>query len=231
MPAFYDCAEASAFEFILNPFLFFFTNSSYEVRHSRQHRLDNAFRRFTIDLPCRRNGIRDVSSSIGTSRALDTSVVVAAPSTPPSSLDVRADVYDDTPRAPLQIFFASSGDTRSADANTQRAATHERSRELSHSIGRNDDARMSRASCAAKWGEIRGEIPGSVTAKRCASRANQNVSQSSAPAATGAGAAAAAAGLRTGAARFGAASRSLRATAGAGGETGTAAAAGTARGA
>ncbi len=153
------------------------------------------------------------------------------PSLPPSSLYVRADVYDDTLRAPLQIFFASSGDTRSADANTQRAATHELSRALSQSVGRNDDARMSRASCAAKWGEIRGEIPGSVTAKRCASRANQNVSQSSAPAATGAGAAAAAAGLRAGAARFGAASRSLRATAGAGGETGTAAAAGTARGA
>lgn len=32
-----------ATEFILNPFLFFFMNSSYGVRHPRQHRLDAVF--------------------------------------------------------------------------------------------------------------------------------------------------------------------------------------------
>ncbi|CAM2177228.1 hypothetical protein BO443_20411 [Burkholderia orbicola] len=94
----YDCAEASAFEFILNPFLFFFTNSSYEVRHSRQHRLDNAFRRFTIDLPSRRNCIRRVSSNIETSRALDISDVVTSSPHPytferPRAMTRRAQRY------------------------------------------------------------------------------------------------------------------------------------------
>ena len=178
-----------------------------------------------MDLPCRRNCIRGVSSSIGTSHALATSVV-AAPFTPPSSLDVRAHVYDDMRRAPLQIFFASSGDTRSADARMRHATLCERSYALSHSIGsRNDNARSSG----------RRVLP---NGDRCArnsgaARPNQNVSQSSPPAVAAAGADAtdAPAGLRTGAARLGAASRSSRAAAGAGELTATAAGAGTVRGA
>lgn len=148
------------------------------------------------------------------------------PSLPPSSLYVRADVFDDTPRAPLQNFFASSGDTRSADAHMQRARrrTHVHARcHISSAVETTTPACRGRR-------VLPRVLP---NGDRCAARATQNVSQSSAPAeaATGAGAAAAAAGLRAGAARFGAASRSLRAPDGAGGETGTTAGAATARGA
>ncbi len=158
-------------------------------------------------------------------------------SLPPSSLYVRAAVCDDTLRAPLQIFFAAPlrrypydgcGNFTRTCAQlpsmqiarcTQPCTIVVHVRRLSHFSA----AEMTTPACCGRRSLPNGD--------RCAARANQKVSQSSAPpvAAACAGAAAAATGLRTGAAaaaRFGGASRSSRAAA-----TGAATAAEGARGA
>lgn len=162
-------------------------------------------------------------------------------SLPPSSLYVRAAVCDDTLRAPLQIFFAAPLRKYPYDGcgNFTRTLCAPQSmqsvrcmqpctivvhvRRLSHF----STAKTTTPACCG-----RRSLPNGIpNGDRYAARANQKVSQSSAPpvAAACAGAAAAATGLRTGAgaaARFGGASRSSRAAA-----TGTATAAEGARGA
>ena len=159
-------------------------------------------------------------------------------SPPPSSLYVRAVVFDDTLRAPLQIFFAAPLRKYPYDGCGNMAhnlCTHP-SMQVSPCMRRctivmHDVAChiFSVAETTTPAGRGRRSSP---NGDRCAARANQKVSQSSASAvaAVCAGAAEAAAGLRTGAAaatRFGGASRSSRAAA----WTGTATVAATARGA
>lgn len=233
MPAFVRLRRSKRVRIHPKPFLIFFTNSSYEVRHSRQHRLDNAFRRFTIDLPSRRNCIRRVSSNNGTSCALDTSDVVTSPFIPiRSSSRLRRHVARAVTNffaAPLRRYpYGECGNFTRTSAHlpsmqiarcTQPCTIVVHVRRLSHFSA----AETTTPACCGRRSLPNGD--------RCAARANQKVSQSSAPpvAAACAGAAAAATGLRTGAAaaaRFGWASRSSRAAA-----TGAATAAEDARGA
>lgn len=161
-------------------------------------------------------------------------------SLPPSSLYVRAAVCDDTLRAPLQIFFRSAlteipvrrmrelhshlcaPQSMQSVRCTQPCTIVVHVRRLSHF----STAETTTPACCG-----RRSLPNGIpNGDRYAARANQKVSQSSAPpvAAACAGAAAAATGLRgaAAAARFGGASRSSRAAA-----TGTATAAEGARGA
>lgn len=154
---------------------------------------------------------------------------------PPSSLYVRAVVFDDTLCAPLQIFFAAPLRKYPYDGCGNFTCPCAR-------IGRcwsrdaRDAARSSFTHVACRnvrrQKRQRPHVAGVVCHQMGidARRANQKVSQSSAVAAVCAGAGEAATGLRAGAAaatRFGGASRSSRAAA----WTGTATVAAAARGA
>lgn len=101
VPAFYDCAEASAFEFILNPFLFF-----SRTRCMKFDILHNTAR--TAHFDALQSMFRAAETASAASRRATKHLVHRTrPSSPlpPSSLDVRAAVCDDTFATPLQIFL------------------------------------------------------------------------------------------------------------------------------